>query len=93
MKEGIEIVLKNGDVHSYKPQDYSEYLIVRNLFVITCQTGAWLAAYNLDEIRYFRLTRDVTAGTKMDRLPVQKMNTLSTQEGLHLHQNAESLYF
>jgi len=36
MKEGIEIVLKNGDVHSYKPQDYSEYLIVRNLFVITC---------------------------------------------------------
>lgn len=60
MKEGIEIVLKNGDVHSYKPQDYSEYLIVRNLFVITCQTGAWLAAYNLDEIRYFRLTRDLT---------------------------------
>lgn len=36
MKKGIEIVLKNGDVHSYKPQDYSEYLIVRNLFVITC---------------------------------------------------------
>lgn len=60
MKEGIEIVLKNGDVHSYKPQDYSEYLIVRNLFVITCQTGAWIVAYNLDEIRYFRLTRYLT---------------------------------
>ena len=60
MKKGIEIVLKNGDVHSYKPQDYSEYLIVRNLFVITCQTAAWLAAYNLDEIRYFRLTDNLT---------------------------------
>lgn len=60
MKNGIEIVLKNGDVHSYKPQDYSEYLIIRNLFVITCQTGAWLAGYNLDEIRYFRLTRYLT---------------------------------
>ena len=35
----------------------------------------------------------VITGTKMDRLPVRKMNTLPPQEGLLLHQNAESLYF
>jgi hypothetical protein len=68
-------------------------MIILKIFLKIAVLPAVAAIVILKWITVFFSSMTVTAGTKMDRLPVQKMNTLPPQEGLHLHQNAESLYF
>lgn len=50
----IKIILKNGDVCTYKPDSYTEYKYDRKYFVII-NKNQWIGLYNLDCIEYITI--------------------------------------
>lgn len=52
----IEIVMKNGDMAHYKPEEYTDYRYDGKYFIIIYEKQ-WIGFYNLDCIEYIEVTR------------------------------------
>ena len=52
----IEIVMKNGDMITYKPEDYTDYHYDRKFFIVT-YNKQWIGMYNCDSIEYVEIHR------------------------------------
>lgn len=52
----IEIVLKNGDMAHYKPDEYTDYKYDGKYFIVIYEKQ-WIGFYNLDCVEYIEVER------------------------------------
>ena len=53
----IEIVLKSGNVVTYKPDQYTEYKYDGKIFAVIYDKQ-WIGIYNLDCVEYIQVERE-----------------------------------
>lgn len=56
-KEWLIVVLKNGNVAKYSPDEYTDYYYDKSIFTVI-KDQRWIAGYNWDCVEYFEVTCD-----------------------------------